>query len=478
MTKRHKKRRTQQLSVQAHKPRASRKVFWTILLLVLVLGVGGMVVVLSRRESSARLVSRTPPAPIRKIPANDPPASLFGPADTVAQIEAEELRLARVVEAEFPETAEACFLLGSVYGEQGDTDKQTLLWRKALTLDPRRADIHAKLAQHARDQGDMEQALIHWQQSLALNPRDEGACWGMANIHLERNEPESAVEFLERACGISPETIRNHYLLGQAHLELKAYEKARAQFEKTIALDPEHFSAYYGLARVLRFLQQPEQAKDCLVKFRELKQTYDGSLTEEDTLDDLSYYRTRIARYYVQVYDIYKDRGQADNGFPYLERALQLDSGSTHSLERMGVYFSSNRQYARARAVYQKALQLHPQKPMYAVNIGKTYALENQNSQAEKIFQKIIEQHPNYVLGYVELARLYLRTQWNLSATIRLAQQAVALEPSAANYYYLCWAYDANGQYAEALEAIERALARAPRNERYQQLHERIKRKL
>jgi len=477
MTKRHKKRRTQQPPARAHKSRVSRKVFWAILLSILVLG-GGGVGVFSRRESSPPLAERSRPGPIRKTPAKDPPAALFGPAETVTQIEAEELRLARLVEAEFPETAEACFLLGSVYGEQGDTEKQVLLWQQALTLDPQRADIHAKLAQHAKDQGDLEQALAHWQQSLVLDPRDEGACWGMANLYLERNEPGAAVELLERACTISPQTIRNHYLLGQAYLELKTYEKARVQFEKTIALDPEHFSAYYGLARVLRFLQQPDEAKACLVKFRELKQTYDGSLAEEDTLDDLSYYRTRIARYYVQVYDIYKDRGQPNNGLPYLERAIQLDSGNPHSLERLGVYFSSKRQYARARAVYQKALQLNPHKPMYAINIGKTHALQNQNSQAEQIFQQIIKQNPNYVLGYVELARLYLRTQRNLSATIHLTQQAVALEPSAANYYYLCWAYDVNGLYADALGAIERALARAPHNERYQQLHERIKKKI
>lgn len=478
MTKRHKKRRAQQSPARAHKPSLSRKVFWCILLSVLVLSAGGVVVMLSRPESSPPLAAPSLPGPAPAAPSVDPPASLFGPGQTVAQIEAEELRLAGLVETEFPQIAGSYFFLGSVYGAQGDTDQQVTLWKKALTLDPQRADIHAKLAQLARDQGDVEQALTYWQQSLAINARDEEACWGMANIYLERNEPGPAVELLERACAISPQTIRNYYLLGQAYLELKQYEKARIKFEKTIALDPEHFSAYYGLARVLRFLQQPDAAKNCLVKFRELKQAHDGSLSEEETLDDLSHYRARIVRYYVQVYDLFANQGKKGNGLPYLERAVQLDSGNTHTLEKLGVHFSSTQQYARARAVYQRALQLNPHKPMYAVNIGKTYALQHQNSQAEQTFQKIIRENPAYALGYIELARLYLRTQWNLAQALRLTQQAVTLEPSAANYYYLCWACDVNGQYPEALQAIQKALVLAPHNEKYQKLHENIKKRM
>ena len=452
--------------------------YWIIPLIVLIVGLCVTVTVQSRRKVAPDPSTHSLPGRDSKTTADDLASWLFGKAETVAQIEAEELRLARLVEEAFPRHEDAWFLLGYVYGVQGDTDRQIDLWQKALSLNPKRADIYAKLAQLTKDQGDANQALAYWKQSLILNPQNPSVLWDLGNSCLELNKAAEAVPLLEQACAIDSGSVRNHYLLGQAYLAFEQYEEARIKFEKAIQLDPDDFNAHFGLARVFRFLQKPEQAKTTLTRFRELKKAFDASLPEKAMLDDLSHYRTRLSRHYLMVYHIYKNVGQKDRGLSHLERAVQLDPGNTGYLEALGVHFGSSQQYSRALAVYQRARRIDPDQPMFAANIGRMHIHLRQYRQAEQIYQRMIRESPNDGLGYVELVRLYLKTQRNLSQTVGLARKAVALQPHATNYHLLCWALDVNGHYPEALQAIQKALALAPHHGTYQKLHEIIMQKM
>ena len=443
-----------------------------------IVGLCVIVAVQSLPKAASDLPIPSSPGRDGKTTSDDLASSLFGAAETVAQIEAEELRLTRLVEDAFPRHEDAWFLLGYIYGVQGDTDRQSDLWKKALSLNPKRADIYAKLAQLTKDQGDPDQALVYWKQSLIIHPRNPKVLWDLGNSHLEQNHPAEAVPLLEQACAIESGSIRNHYLLGQAYLALERYAKARIKFERAIQLDPDHFNAYFGLARVFRFMQKPEQAKTTLTKFRELKKAFDGSLPEEAMLDDLSQYLTRLSQHYFMIYNLYKNTGQKERGLPHLERAAKLDPGNTGYLEALGVHFVSSRQYAPALAVYQRARRINPNQAMFAANVGRMHTRLGQYGQAEQAYQQIVREHPKDGLGYVELLRLYLKTQRNLPQTVALARSAVALQPNATNYHLLCWAHDVNGHHAEALQAIQKAMALAPNHVNYTKVYETILQKM
>ena len=351
MTERRRKRRVRGGPAPASRPTVSRKIYWIIPLIVLIVGLCVTVAVQSLRKAAPDPSTHALPGRDSETNSDDLASWLFGKAETVAQIEAEELRLARLVEEAFPRHEDAWFLLGYVYGAQGDTDRQIDLWQKALSLNPKRADIYAKLAQLTKDQGDPDRAVAYWKQSLILNPQNPSVLWDLGNSCLELNQAAEAVPLLEQACAIDSGSVRNHYLLGQAYLALEHYEEARIKFEKAIQLDPDHFNAHFGLARVFRFLQKPEQAKTTLTRFRELKKAFDASLPEKAMLDDLSHYLTRLSQHYLMIYNIYKNVGQKDRGLSHLERAVQLDPGNTGYLEALGVHFVSSRQYSRALAV-------------------------------------------------------------------------------------------------------------------------------
>jgi tetratricopeptide (TPR) repeat protein len=81
---------------------------------------------------------------------------------------------------------------------------------------------------------------------------------------------------------------------------------------------------------------------------------------------------------------------------------------------------------------------------------------------------------PNKSDGYRELARVYLKTNKNLPQARQLAEKAVVLEATANNYFVLSWACYSNGDFTNALTAIQHALKQDPDNKQYQILHKYI----
>ena len=403
---------------------------------------------------------------------------LFGKAQDVPQVKAEALRLGNHMIKQFPQKDAALFLMGSVYGQQGDIKENIALWEEVIRLNPQRADVYDKLAQLLKDQGDVEQALIYWQQGLKVDPRHAKALWALANTYIERHQAGQAVALLKQACVVAPRSVRNYYLLGQAYRQLEQYEDALPQYEKAIALDPNHYNAHYDLALTYRNLDQPEQAKASLVTFQALKKSIKTSIPEAIVSDDLPENLKKLARYYWQAYTIYKTNKQNLQGLPLLQRAIALDPRNTYYQELLGVFYTQHKQYSQAITVYQHAQGIDPNRPLFAVNIGQLYTRMGQPAQAERMFKQTIEGFPDYALGYVELVRLYLTAQKNLARTIGLAQRAVDLQPSAENYHLLSWTHLVNKHYPQAMQAIEKAMALAPNNKKYEVHYEHIKKQL
>jgi tetratricopeptide (TPR) repeat protein len=109
------------------------------------------------------------------------------------------------------------------------------------------------------------------------------------------------------------------------------------------------------------------------------------------------------------------------------------------------------------------------------LNIGHLWARLRQTAKAEESFRKVIKLAPELSAGYRELAQLYLQTARALLEARELAEKAVTLEAVAINYFVLSWACDKNGDSANALKAIQRAVQLEPGNPRYKTIYDHIK---
>jgi tetratricopeptide (TPR) repeat protein len=93
-------------------------------------------------------------------------------------------------------------------------------------------------------------------------------------------------------------------------------------------------------------------------------------------------------------------------------------------------------------------------------------AESQQSEAAEEAMRKSIELAPKFAAAYRCLVQFFLAGKRNLPEAKALAEQLVALEPSASNYELLAEACYRTSDLSGARAAFERALEIEPGNER------------
>ncbi|UCF16193.1 MAG: tetratricopeptide repeat protein [Phycisphaerales bacterium] len=289
-------------------------------------------------------------------------------------------------------------------------------------------------------------------------------------------EQDEAIEELNKDIQISPESSFSYFLLGQLYLQRREYEKARENYEKAIAIQPDYTNAYYGLLTVCTRLKLKAKASAYMATFRKLK-TEDMKILKDrnDVLEDLAQMRKGAAQTYLDAARVYQAGGNLQKAEGLLGRAVALDPNNTACLEWLASLYAMNNQASEAIELYEKISEIEPENPLCYLNIGHLSARLKRTAKAEESFRTVIQLAPELSAGYRELAQLYLQTARALPEARELAEKAVTLEAVAINYFVLSWACDRNGDSANALKAMQRAVQLEPSNPKYKKIYEHIK---
>ncbi len=400
-----------------------------------------------------------------------------GTPQSVREIQKEELALAEALTQDFPQRDAPLALLARVHQYRGDITQAEALWKQAVALNPQRSDLYDSIGQAAQRKDLPDEAIAWWQKGLEANPRAPGLRWQIAKTLVAQGQLDTALELLEIERTITPTAARNHYLLGQVYQKQRAYQKAQAAYEKTIEIQPDYYNAYYGLGVVYTRLKQPEQAKTAMGHFRRLKASADSSEDQRIMIDEIPHARSRAAKLYAKAYSLYDPKQEERVCQGLLKRALELDPNDAHIWEKLAGHHFLKGRHQKALELFRKVTDLDPSNPLPHINIGKLYALMNQPGRAKSALQQTVARFPESDLAHTELARFYLRAQTDLPEARTLMQKAIALNPTAEHYFLLTWACDVNGDLDGALDAIQKAIALAPRNGKYRSTYERIRSK-
>jgi tetratricopeptide (TPR) repeat protein len=184
-----------------------------------------------------------------------------------------------------------------------------------------------------------------------------------------------------------------------------------------------------------------------------------------------------LAETYGDAEKLYWKKGYLQEAEKLLQRAITLDPNNTEYLMKLGSLFQSSNRLLDALQIYGKVSQIEPDNIISRLNTGVISMQLEQFNNAEKVFKKVITLAPKFPGGYRELAHLYLKTGTNFSEAMKLAKTAVVLEETADNYFILSWAYDKNGDAANAGSALKRAAELEPGNLRYQRMYEQIQKR-
>ncbi len=162
-----------------------------------------------------------------------------------------------------PRTFEILFNLGQVYLRTGDYAKSELVLQRALKLQPDSVDALYLLAQAEDGQKKIVDALELLVRAHKLAPRNTDVIFLVARLSMDQNYYEDAIPLLEQGITVAPNRPDLHAALGESYFMSGKVEKAIDEFNKLIQLDPSARS-YALMALCYRHLGRFDEARKYL----------------------------------------------------------------------------------------------------------------------------------------------------------------------------------------------------------------------
>jgi tetratricopeptide (TPR) repeat protein len=120
--------------------------------------------------------------------------------------------------AEQPESVEILNYLGWANLNAGEVDEAFRLWNKALKIEPGNKETrdnlvraHLKVAKHLENQRVWAPALVHLKSVLSLDPKNAEVYARLGNVYKERGDTISAIEHWQKVLELDPKNrhVRN-----------------------------------------------------------------------------------------------------------------------------------------------------------------------------------------------------------------------------------------------------------------------------
>jgi len=409
---------------------------------------------------------------------NESTGPAIKPEQKIAALKKDELQLAERLMKDFPDNINPVMLMGNVWERHGEATRAMEYFDKVLEQDPERPDVYKSIGWFFMNKGQYGQAIGYWQKAIEIDPDIPGMHHNLALALMGQNKQNEAIGELEKDIQISPRSSLSYFLLGQLYLQQKEYEKAGSNYEKAIEIQPDYPNAYYGLFTLSARLKQQDKAKEYMAIFKKLKADDMKILkNRNESVNDLIDMQKGAAETYLLAGQMYQAGENFQKAEELLKRATILDPNNILCLEKLASLYITRNQLTDAIPLYRRISEINPKDPICHLNIGILSIRLKQLGDAEKAFRKVIEVAPGSSGGYRELAQLYLRAGRRFPEARALAEKAVALEPTALNYFVLCWACDMNGDSQNAIKAILQAIQLEPGNSKYRNVYEHIKSK-
>jgi serine/threonine protein kinase/tetratricopeptide (TPR) repeat protein/DNA-binding winged helix-turn-helix (wHTH) protein/TolB-like protein len=165
---------------------------------------------------------------------------------------------------------------------------------------------------------------------------------------------------------------------------------------------------------------------------------------------------------YWEKFQLTKEVSWVDTARLSCERGSILDPHLAAAFICTGTVLNGTGEYEKARATFQRALELEPTSDDAYRGLAVSQEQSGQLEAAEQTYLEAIALRPDYFLGYNWLGAYYYR-QARYADAVEMFKKAVTLVPdSFVGYSNLGAAYFAMDRYAEAIQTIERSVALRP----------------
>ncbi|MFL6072809.1 MAG: tetratricopeptide repeat protein [Mycobacteriales bacterium] len=354
------------------------------------------------------------------------------------------LRAAELAAKLDPGNVEAVTLLCRLLDAAGREEEAIQAARAADEARPSGA-VKSLIARLLADQSQLEDALAVVDAGLATDPTHRALLTGKAEILLDAGRPAEAVGIAAQLARSHPDDAYALQLHGRALRELADYPGAVTAFEAEVALDPENAGARARLGHALALAGDLAAARQYLDRALQL--------SEDDTyaLAWRAMVRAELADY----------AGAAVDAARVVELAPD-DADSWDLLARLRVQLGD---HAGAEAAYQRLTALAPDYAPGWLGYGYALLLSDRYGEARDAYRRAAELTSGSaaaLAGQAE-ATVYLDDPDLVPEAEELARRVIALgDPDVPGHTQLGLALHRQGRHAEALAALDAALAADP----------------
>ncbi len=184
-------------------------------------------------------------------------------------------------------SAQAFFIKGFAYKENGDSTKAVANFIKSTTLNPEHYESFMQLGLMFSNRKN-KLAIDYFNSALNLKPKSIEAYYALAMFQQENGKPDEAIKAYKSILSINPSYKEAYFNLGYIQLEIKKnYIEALKYFGDAIKTDKDYAEAYYNRAYTYELLKEFEKARADYKTARDLKVNYQKAIEGLNRLDKI-----------------------------------------------------------------------------------------------------------------------------------------------------------------------------------------------
>jgi tetratricopeptide (TPR) repeat protein len=316
--------------------------------------------------------------------------------------------------------------------------------------------------QKARETGDIayydlaEQTL---KKALDLVPQDfriADPLVHMALVYMGEHRFSEALAYAQKAIGTGSGNLAAFAVEGDAYTDMGDYDEAATAYKKLQSLGNTTSSplalAYMSDSRMayLYYLRG-----DSAEAIRLMKNAIAAALQTNVPRENLAWLYFELGERYFQT-------GDLENADLSYQSGIAADPNHYRSLAGLAKVRAAQGKLDEAIALYQRSIDIIPF-PAYVAELGDVYKKAGRKKEAQTQYD-LVEyighlSKLNQVLANRELALFYADQGIKLPEALELARKELEVRHDIYTWDTLAWVLYRNGRFAEASEAINKALA-------------------
>lgn len=277
--------------------------------------------------------------------------------------------------------------------------------------------------------GDLEKAVQVWQQCLDMDPNFSEPLYALGAIAIKAEEYERAIELLGRLRQLNSSDVRVPVLLAEALLKSGRVEDARVLLEQHVRTQPTSAEAMAMLGQVYLQLRDYEKAVEsygtALRAVPEMRSARYGLGQAYARMGEKEKAREAMEIFRAQAQAELQDESHDVKTFRDLDSRRTLAAQAHDDAAKV---YRDHGSAAKAEELWRKAAFLDPQNTAYRGQLLTLYEQTGQYPKALQVGRQLVKLHPGDVDHWLNVGALSARLDRPAEA-LAAVERAIALEP-------------------------------------------------